>query len=108
MALSLLSSVPITSFIPNHTKAIDLRNPSVLRAPRSVVAMANVSDQKAGSRRSANYQPSIWPYDYIQSLKSNYKAYIYICIVVTLKFDEGSSTMKILCLVGLKPVSYMP
>ncbi|KAK9014942.1 hypothetical protein V6N11_006077 [Hibiscus sabdariffa] len=98
MALSLLSSVPITSFIPNHTKAIDLRNPSVLRAPRSVVAMANVSDQKAGSRRSANYQPSIWPYDYIQSLKSNYKAYIYICIVVTLKFDEGSSTMKILCL----------
>ncbi|KAL4323417.1 hypothetical protein GQ457_11G029780 [Hibiscus cannabinus] len=35
--------------------------------------MANTSDQKTVGRRSANYHPSIWQYDYIQSLKSNYQ-----------------------------------
>ncbi|KAK8630047.1 hypothetical protein V6N13_078858 [Hibiscus sabdariffa] len=73
MALRLLSSVPLTGFITNHTKATNFDNSTVLRAPRFVTAMANVSDQNVIGRRSANYHPSIWKYDYIQSLKSNYQ-----------------------------------
>ncbi|KAK8583762.1 hypothetical protein V6N13_109159 [Hibiscus sabdariffa] len=73
MALRLLPSVAITSFTAKHTKARNLHNTSVLPAPRFVAAMANASDQKAVSRRSANYHPSIWQYDYIQSLKSSYQ-----------------------------------
>ncbi|KAK8630037.1 hypothetical protein V6N13_078848 [Hibiscus sabdariffa] len=69
MALRLLPSLPITK----HTKATNLDNSTVLRAPRFVTAMANILDQKVASRRSANYHPSIWQYDYIQSLKSNYQ-----------------------------------
>ncbi|GMI72389.1 hypothetical protein HRI_000908200 [Hibiscus trionum] len=74
MALRLLPSLPVTTtLITKHTKAPNLPNSTVLRAPRLVTAMANVSDQKVVSRRSANYHPSIWQYDYIQSLKSNYQ-----------------------------------
>ncbi|KAL4326249.1 hypothetical protein GQ457_11G029860 [Hibiscus cannabinus] len=73
MALRLLPSVAFTSFITKHTKARNLHNTSVLPAPRFVSAMANASDQKTVGRRSANYHPSIWQYDYIQSLKSNYQ-----------------------------------
>ncbi|GMI72385.1 terpene synthase-like sequence-1,8-cineole [Hibiscus trionum] len=73
MALPLLSSVPITGFNTKHTKATNLNNSTVLRAPRFVTTTAIVSDQNVVSRRSANYHPSIWQYDYIQSLKSNYQ-----------------------------------
>ncbi|KAL4312509.1 hypothetical protein GQ457_01G047540 [Hibiscus cannabinus] len=73
MALRILPSLPITGFITKHTQATNLDNSTVLRAPRFVTAMANVLDQKVASRRSANYHPSIWQYDYIQSLKSNYQ-----------------------------------
>ncbi|KAK8630035.1 hypothetical protein V6N13_078846 [Hibiscus sabdariffa] len=71
MTLRLLPPFPISSFITKHTKATNLRAPRFVTV--TVTATANVSDQKVVSRRSANYHPSIWQYDYIQSLKSNYK-----------------------------------
>ncbi|KAH1091898.1 hypothetical protein J1N35_019155 [Gossypium stocksii] len=74
MALSLLTAVPSSSFIRLHTKGTSNRsnvnNLSVVRASKSV-ATANDSDQKI-VRRSANYHPPTWEYDYIQSLKSDY------------------------------------
>ncbi|MBA0614698.1 hypothetical protein Godav_014963 [Gossypium davidsonii] len=74
MALSLLTAVPSSSFIRLHTKGTSNRsnvnNLSVVRASKSV-AKANDSDQKI-VRRSANYHPPTWEYDYIQSLKSDY------------------------------------
>ncbi|MBA0766866.1 hypothetical protein Gotri_015865 [Gossypium trilobum] len=74
MALSLLTAVPSSSFIRLHTKCTSNRsnvnNLSVVRASKSV-AKANDSDQKI-VRRSANYHPPTWEYDYIQSLKSDY------------------------------------
>ncbi|XP_022740880.1 terpene synthase 10-like [Durio zibethinus] len=77
MALSLLASVPCSSLIRRYTKGIsdkesNLNSFSVVRVPATkFVATANVSDQKI-VRRSANYRPPIWKYDYIQSLKSDY------------------------------------
>ncbi|KAK8503375.1 hypothetical protein V6N12_034770 [Hibiscus sabdariffa] len=73
MALRLLPSVSITGFITKHTKTTNIHNSTVLRAPRFVAAMADDSDQNVAIRRSANYHPSIWQHDYIQSLKSNYQ-----------------------------------
>jgi hypothetical protein len=47
--------------------------------PRITHCKASYKDAKNHSnqtitRRSANFQPSIWTYDYIQSLSSEYKA----------------------------------
>ncbi|KAH1091896.1 hypothetical protein J1N35_019153 [Gossypium stocksii] len=74
MALRLLTAVPSSSFIRSHRKGTSNRsnvnNLSVVGASKAV-ATANVSDQKI-VRRSANYHPPIWEYDYIQSLKSDY------------------------------------
>ncbi|TYG52592.1 hypothetical protein ES288_D09G040400v1 [Gossypium darwinii] len=76
MALRLLTAVPSSSFIRSHSKGTSNRsnvnNLSVVGASKAV-ATANVSDQKI-VRRSANYHPPIWEYDYIQSLKSDYLA----------------------------------
>ncbi|KAK8630034.1 hypothetical protein V6N13_078845 [Hibiscus sabdariffa] len=49
MALYLLPSVPITSFITKHTKATNLHNSAVLRAPRFIAAIADDSDQNEES-----------------------------------------------------------
>ncbi|TYI63730.1 hypothetical protein E1A91_D09G036500v1 [Gossypium mustelinum] len=74
MAFSLVTAVPSSSFIRLHTKGTSNRsnvnNFGVVRASKSV-AKANDSDQKI-VRRSANYHPPTWEYDYIQSLKSDY------------------------------------
>ncbi|TYH52578.1 hypothetical protein ES332_D09G037800v1 [Gossypium tomentosum] len=74
MAFSLVTAVPSSSFIRLHTKGTSNRsnvnNLGVVRASKSV-AKANDSDQKI-VRRSANYHPPTWEYDYIQSLKSDY------------------------------------
>ncbi|MBA0649915.1 hypothetical protein Goklo_017424, partial [Gossypium klotzschianum] len=65
---------PSSSFIRSNRKGTSNRsnvsNLSVLGASK-VVSAANVSDKKI-VRRSANYHPPIWEYDYIQSLKSDY------------------------------------
>ncbi|XVF15081.1 hypothetical protein REPUB_Repub09cG0118500 [Reevesia pubescens] len=68
MALpALLTSVPSTSFIRLYSKGISNRS----NHNTKFVATANASDPKI-VRRSANYHPPIWKYDYIQSLKSDY------------------------------------
>ncbi|KAH1091899.1 hypothetical protein J1N35_019156 [Gossypium stocksii] len=74
MTLRLLTAVPSSSFIRSNRKGTSNRsnvsNLSVVGASKAV-ATANVSDKKI-VRRSANYHPAIWEYDYIQSLKSDY------------------------------------
>ncbi|XVE49792.1 hypothetical protein DITRI_Ditri01bG0110100 [Diplodiscus trichospermus] len=37
----------------------------------------SVSDQPKSERRSANYQPTIWSYDFLQSLKNNHNDMVY-------------------------------
>jgi hypothetical protein len=50
--------------------------------PRTFMCMATseISSPSNIVRRSANYQPPIWHYDYIQSLTSAYVVYIYITL----------------------------
>lgn len=83
MALRFPTAVLSSSFIRSHRKATsntsNVNHLSVAGASKAV-ATANVSDQKI-VRRSANYHPPIWEYDYIQSLKSDYLVYIYVYII---------------------------
>ena len=40
---------------------------------RCLASDTNVFDEKSIGRRSANYQPPIWHFDYVQSIGSKYK-----------------------------------
>jgi hypothetical protein len=55
-------------------------------APRTFRCMATseISSPSNIVRRSANYQPPIWHYDYIQSLTSVYVVYILITLFILL------------------------
>ena len=80
MALNLLASLPICYFPrtalpsrdPIHFKSLVTSRSEIV--PGSV--QCKVSNKTSRStdivRRSANYQPPIWDYDYIQSLRSEY------------------------------------
>ena len=77
MAHTLLSSLPIRNFarVPVPSKvAFSLVTPRSGTVPFSVQCMhpSKISSSPEISRRSANYQPPIWQYDYIQSLRSEY------------------------------------
>ncbi|KAM4128988.1 hypothetical protein ACJW30_02G210700 [Castanea mollissima] len=91
MSLFLHSSVPLLSFtrLPatSRTCFSHKTNGSESRSPRTVQCMAakRNSDNSSIIRRTANYQPPMWDYDYMQSLKSEYVGESYTRIVNKLK-----------------------
>ncbi|XP_059432149.1 myrcene synthase, chloroplastic-like [Corylus avellana] len=79
MALHLLASVHhcnLTGLLPfkRPNAPVISRNGNVPRPNSKCMATNEISVSNGGStvRRSANYQPSIWHYNYIQSLTSEY------------------------------------
>ena len=82
MSLFLHPSVPLHSFtrllttaracFSHKTSGCESHSP---RTVQCIVAKRN-SDNSSIIRRTANYQPPIWDYDYMQSLKSEYVVYI--------------------------------
>ncbi|KAJ9685390.1 hypothetical protein PVL29_017429 [Vitis rotundifolia] len=77
MALCMLAPNPIPAFprLQPPTRHCSRQGKSFSDSASGLVVQcpfaSKVQDQTA-VRRSANYQPSIWDYDYIQSLRSNY------------------------------------
>ena len=82
MSLFLHSSVPFLSVtrLPATARTCfsHKTNGSESRSPCTVRCMAakRNSDDSSNFRRTAYYQPPIWDYDYIQSLKSEYVVWI--------------------------------
>ncbi|KAG2694444.1 hypothetical protein I3760_08G144700 [Carya illinoinensis] len=85
MALHTLSSLPVSNFarhFPSKTSIIISHittknaSTSVTVNPRPLRCMASsvneIPDSPVTTRRSANYQPTLWKDDYIQSLTSEY------------------------------------
>ncbi|KAK7271342.1 hypothetical protein RJT34_27151 [Clitoria ternatea] len=84
MALLEFASLPVRftwkNLLPLETKPSSLAIRSFY-VPNSTQCRAsyNVSEEnQAITRRSANFKPSIWTYDYIQSLSSEYKEEKYV------------------------------
>ncbi|XP_071722521.1 terpene synthase 10-like [Rutidosis leptorrhynchoides] len=71
-----LSTEKFTNRIMHTTTA---SSSSSIRVRRDRIFVAACIEQKSNTviRRSANYQPPIWKYDYIQSLKSPFKGEAY-------------------------------
>ena len=80
MALNLLASLPICNFpraaLPSrgsiHLKSLVTSRSDIVPGPVQCKVSSKISSSTDIVRRSANYQPPIWGYDYIQSLRSEY------------------------------------
>ncbi|KAK4572350.1 hypothetical protein RGQ29_030690 [Quercus rubra] len=79
MALKLLASLPIYNFsrVPVSSKdpisLVTSRNRNgYLPSPVQCMSANKVSNSPDILRRSANYQPSIWNHDYVESLRNEY------------------------------------
>ena len=80
MALNLLASLPICNFPraallsrgPIHLKSLVTSRSDVVPGPVQCKVSSKISSSTDIARRSADYQPPIWDYDYIQSLRSEY------------------------------------
>ncbi|KAF8409447.1 hypothetical protein HHK36_005523 [Tetracentron sinense] len=86
MALRLLLLTPpstITRYQPS--KHVPVKNPSNARVTRHI-PQSQMSDPPL-VRRSGNYQPCIWEYDYVQSLTSHYEGETYTKRAEKLKGD---------------------
>ncbi|XP_030935776.1 myrcene synthase, chloroplastic-like [Quercus lobata] len=75
MALNLLASLPICNF--NRLPPIPSKGPISLVKSRSGIVVqcmpaSKISNSPTALRRSANYQPTDWHYNYIQSLRNEY------------------------------------
>ncbi|KAK4572325.1 hypothetical protein RGQ29_030668 [Quercus rubra] len=75
MALNLLASLPICNF--SRLPPIPSKGPISLVKSRSGIVVqcmpaSKISNRSTTLRRSANYQPSDWHYDFIQSLRNEY------------------------------------
>jgi hypothetical protein len=72
-----LVSLPICNFsrVPHPCKdpiSLVTYRKGIVPRPVQCMSASKISNSPNISRRSANYQPSIWNYDYIQSLKNEY------------------------------------
>ncbi|XP_058207561.1 terpene synthase 10-like isoform X1 [Rhododendron vialii] len=92
MALALTSTVPTSLYthfrLPSQVfitpvKSIRRQVPHTVRC---IGVSPNASDEKI-VRRSGNWQPSIWDYDYVQSLNSKYLEDKYVMRATKLKED---------------------
>ncbi|KAJ0081954.1 hypothetical protein Patl1_10192 [Pistacia atlantica] len=79
MALYQLTSMPSVTFkrLPPTSRFVDFGSSRNFAVPSGrlvfqCMAATRTSDENI-ARRSANYQPSIWPFDFVQSLGSNYR-----------------------------------
>ncbi|XP_031270973.1 terpene synthase 10-like [Pistacia vera] len=79
MALYQLTSMPSVTFkrLPPTSRFVDFGSSRNFAVPSGrlvfqCMAATRTSDENI-TRRSANYQPSIWPFDFVQSLGSNYR-----------------------------------
>ncbi|KAI5440775.1 hypothetical protein KIW84_010302 [Lathyrus oleraceus] len=80
MALPIFSSLPFTSnkilFPKNGSLSLPISN-SNFRRPTQCMATYEVANDHSQTQQSFKFQPSIWTNDYIQSLNSEYKLYMY-------------------------------
>ncbi|GMJ05278.1 terpene synthase-like sequence-1,8-cineole [Hibiscus trionum] len=76
MAFSLVSSVPICTF-PRHTQCKRFSSFHNHRLNVSSALQCKATAENSGEvdvvRRSANFQPTIWDDDYVQSLRSDFR-----------------------------------
>uniref|UniRef100_A0A2N9HUY7 Uncharacterized protein n=1 Tax=Fagus sylvatica TaxID=28930 RepID=A0A2N9HUY7_FAGSY len=76
MAHNLLASLSVCNFtrvlVPSRDPISFVTSRSGIPRPVQCMPTSKISDSPNILRRSANYQPSIWHYDYIQSLKNEY------------------------------------
>ncbi|KAM3682796.1 hypothetical protein ACJW31_12G098900 [Castanea mollissima] len=80
MSLNLLASLLIFNFPraalpsrgPIHFKSLVTSRSDIIPAPVQCKVSNKISGRTTIVQRSANYQPPIWDYDYIQSLRSEY------------------------------------
>ncbi|KAL6312510.1 hypothetical protein AAG906_033287 [Vitis piasezkii] len=71
MALSMLASIP--NLITHTRLPIIIKSSSCKASPRGIkVKIGNSNCEEIIVRRTANYHPTIWDYDYVQSLRSDY------------------------------------
>ncbi|XP_061340875.1 myrcene synthase, chloroplastic-like [Gastrolobium bilobum] len=69
-----LHSISFGKMVPLERKTSSLVTKNFnVPCPIQCMALSDVSSHTQTVRRSANFQPSIWHYDYIQSLSSEYK-----------------------------------
>ncbi|XP_034705111.1 (-)-alpha-terpineol synthase [Vitis riparia] len=86
MALSMLSSIP--NLITHTRLPIIIKSSSCKASPRGIkVKIGNSNCEEIIVRRTANYHPTIWDYDYVQSLRSDYVGETYTRRLDKLKRD---------------------
>ena len=80
MALRLSSWLPLTkqNIIPAYSLQKSNNNARINQHVKCAVS-TQISDNQ--SRRSANYQPSIWSYDFLQSLQIRYAVSDYLDLI---------------------------
>jgi len=78
----------ISSFIsfPSFFKSQELGRTNLLSHRNGSPLLCYATNTNVSQRKSANYQPNIWNYDILQSLKHDYAVihffFIYLCQVV--------------------------
>ena len=63
-----ITRLPLNNHPFTQTKTTSLANPKHLRL---ICAASTQDTQLSENRRSANYQPNAWNYDFVQSLENN-------------------------------------
>ncbi|KAL6326929.1 hypothetical protein AAG906_012536 [Vitis piasezkii] len=94
MALSMLASIPN---LITHTRLPIIRRSSSCKAspPGNQSMIGNSTCEEIIVRRTANYHPPIWDYDYVQSLRSDYVGETYTRRLDKLKRDVKSMLGKV-------------